>query len=81
VTRAALNQNQFDALASFVFNVGQGNYAQSTLRRALEAGHLRQAALEFNRWVWATAADGKKIALPGLIKRRGAERTLFETNP
>lgn len=67
-----LNQHQFDALVSFVFNLGSGNFAASTLLRKLNAGDYAGAADEFPRWVHA---GGK--SLPGLVRRRAAERTLF----
>ena len=68
----ALNQNQFDALVSFVFNLGEGRLKASTLRRMLNRGEYEAAANQFSRWVFA---DGKKLA--GLIKRRDAEADLF----
>lgn len=72
-----LNQHQFDALVSFVFNVGQGNFATSTLRKKLQACDFVGAAAEFERWIYATQ-HGKKIKLDGLVTRRSAERKLFE---
>lgn len=71
-----LEQNQFDALVSFVFNVGQGNLAQSTLKRLLNAGDYAGAAGQFGRWV-----NGPNGPLPGLVRRRAAERAMFEGNP
>lgn len=68
-----LTQGQFDALVSFAYNVGEGNLAGSTLLRKLNAGDARGAAEQFGKWVYAA----KKI-LPGLVKRRAAERALFE---
>jgi len=79
VTPVALSQNQFDALVSFIFNVGQGNYAESTLRKKLHAGDYAGAGAEFDRWVYGTV-NGKKQKLNGLITRRAAERALFEGN-
>lgn len=67
-----LNQNQFDALVDFVFNVGAGNFRSSTLLRLLNAGNFAAAADQFSRW---TQAAGK--TMPGLVKRRAAERALF----
>lgn len=78
VTPVALTQNQFDALGSFVFNIGQGNYAESTLRKKLHAGDFDGAAAEFARWKYGTV-DGKKTVLDGLVARRAAERALFLT--
>ncbi|KAA1013225.1 lysozyme [Paraburkholderia panacisoli] len=67
-----LNQNQFDALVDFVFNVGAGNFRSSTLLRLVNAGSFAAAADQFPRW---TQAAGK--VMPGLVKRREAERALF----
>lgn len=65
-------QGQFDALVSFTYNVGEGNFTKSTLLRKLNAGDAAGAAEQFTRWVDA----GGKV-LPGLVKRRAAERSLF----
>lgn len=73
LVKVPLNQNQFDALCSFVFNVGQGNFAQSTMLKALNESHFAAAAAEFLRW---TRAGGK--VLEGLVRRREAEKALFE---
>lgn len=67
-----LTQNQFDALVSFVFNLGVGNFSTSTLLKKINAGDYDGAAREFGRWV---NAGGK--ALPGLVRRRKAESALF----
>ena len=71
-----LQQDEFDALVSIVFNVGAGAFNRSTLRRKLNAGDRAGAALEFGRWVFGTK-DGKKIRLPGLVKRRAEEAAMF----
>ncbi|HXG01499.1 MAG TPA: lysozyme [Bacteroidota bacterium] len=68
-----LNQNQFDALVSFAFNVGCMALENSTLLRKLNAGDYAGAAQEFGKWV-----KSRGVILPGLIKRRDAERALFE---
>ncbi|QGG11663.1 lysozyme [Enterobacter cancerogenus] len=68
----ALNQHQFDALVSFVFNLGSGNFAASTLLKKLNASDYAGAADEFPRWVHAA---GKPLL--GLVRRREAERNLF----
>ena len=69
-----LNQNEFDALVSFAFNVGAGALEDSTLLRLLNQGRRRDAADQFGRWV-----HGGGQVLPGLVKRREAERALFLT--
>lgn len=67
-----LKQNQFDALVSFVYNVGVGNFIKSTLLKRLNEKNINAAADEFLRWNKAN----KKV-LPGLTRRRNAERDLF----
>ena len=67
-----LTQWQFDALVSFTFNLGPGNLRSSTLLRKLNARDYDGAADEFLKW---TKAGGR--ILPGLVKRRAAERALF----
>jgi len=72
LVKVPLNQNQFDALGSFTFNLGGPNLAKSTLLRKLNGADYVGAALEFPRW---NQAGG--VVLPGLVKRRAAEQTLF----
>lgn len=72
--RVELNQNQFDALVSFAYNVGLGNFKSSTLLRRINKKRFGEAGDEFLKWVYAN----KKI-LPGLVKRRKKERELFLT--
>ena len=69
-----LNQNQFDALTSFIFNVGVSAFRESTLRRKLNDSDYGGAAAQFPRW---NKAAGR--VLPGLIARREAEREMFES--
>lgn len=71
-----LNQGQFDALVAFAFNCGEGALERSTLLRLLNEGKYAEAALQFGRWV---KGGGKE--LPGLVRRRAAERALFEARP
>lgn len=74
LVKVPLSANQFDALTSFVFNVGRRNFAGSTLLRQLNAGDYTGAANEFLRWKYA----GNKV-VNGLLRRRQAEKKLFET--
>lgn len=68
-----LRQCQFDALVSFVFNVGCGNFWKSTLLKKVKANPDDNSIMdEFLRWVYA-----KGVALSGLQKRRLAEMRLF----
>ncbi len=71
---APLNDNQFAALVSFTFNLGQGHLASSTLLKRLNAGDYQAAADEFPKW---RKAGG--VVLDGLVRRRAAERALFIT--
>ena len=70
---APLRQHQFDALVSFVFNVGAAAFKKSTLRRKLNALDYEGAAAEFPRW---NKQKGRVLA--GLTKRRAQERAMFE---
>jgi lysozyme len=70
---AAAGQDRFDALVSFAFNVGLAAFARSTLLRKHKAGDFVGAADQFPRWIRA----GGRV-LPGLKRRRAAERALYE---
>lgn len=74
--RAPLTGNQFSALTSLVYNIGENAFQRSTLLKRLNAGRYEEAADEFLRWVYA---GGRK--LNGLVRRREAERMLFLTPP
>lgn len=75
--KVPLNDDQRGALSSFVFNLGAGSLASSTLLRKLNLGDATGAAAEFGRWVYATV-NGKPTKLAGLVARRAAEQALFE---
>lgn len=68
-----VNQNQFDALVSFAYNVGITNFNNSTLKKKVIA-NPNDATIrdEFMKWV---SSKGKQ--LPGLVKRREAEANLY----
>lgn len=72
MVRVDLNDNQFAALVSFVFNVGQANFAKSTLLRKLNAGDYGAVPPELQKW---TMANGKRVQ--GLANRRAAEAGLW----
>lgn len=67
-----MTQGQYDALVSFVYNVGVDAFRESTLLRKLNAGDYEGAAYEFPRWKYA---GGEVVA--GLVNRRNAEQDLF----
>lgn len=70
-----ISQRQYDALVSFVYNIGETQFRKSTLLKKLNSGECKAAAKEFDRWVYA---KGKKLR--GLVKRRADERNIFETD-
>jgi len=72
-----LTENQLGALTSFVFNLGMGALAMSTLLKKLNKGDYSGAADEFNRWVYSKV-NGVSTKLNGLVKRRAEEKQLFE---
>ena len=75
VPGVAGRQGSFDALVSFAFNAGLGNLQRSTIRMKANRGDWEGAAEAFMAW---TKGGGK--VLPGLVKRREAERSLFLSN-
>ncbi len=72
LVKVPLSQNQFDALASFTYNLGETNLANSTLLKKLNKGDYQGAADQFLVW---NKAGGK--VMKGLVRRREAERALF----
>jgi lysozyme len=76
LVKVPLTQGQYDALVSFVYNLGPGALEKSTLLDQLNRGDSDGASEQFDRWVFAS---GRKLA--GLVRRRKAERALFEGRP
>ncbi|HEX8955866.1 MAG TPA: lysozyme [Burkholderiaceae bacterium] len=71
-----LNQNQFDALASFVYNVGTGAFNKSTLAKLLRGDDYSGVPAEIRKWTKARV-NGQLVDLKGLVKRRNEEADLF----
>lgn len=71
--RLSLTQQQFDALVSFVYNVGTGNFRNSTLLKKIredpQAPGIREAFLQWKK--------AKGVVLPGLVRRRQEEADLY----
>lgn len=67
-----LSQNQFDALVSLVYNIGETAFSNSTLLKKLNAKDYQGAADQFPRW-----NKGGGQVLKGLVRRRADERDLF----
>lgn len=70
------NDNQLSGMVSLVWNIGEGAFAKSTVLRLFKAGDDAGAARAFGLWTKATV-NGKKVDLPGLVRRRAAESALF----
>lgn len=75
-----LSDGQFGALVSFAFNLGSGALADSTLLRKLNAGDYAGAAEQFPQWCKGRVR-GVLQKLPGLVRRRAAERLMFIGRP
>ncbi len=73
MTEVALKQNEFDALVAWVFNLGPGNFKESTLLNRINYGPISDVPSQIKRW---NKAGGK--VLEGLVKRRAAEAALWE---
>ena len=67
-----LTQNQMDAIISFVFNVGVGNFKSSTAYKRIQAKRFEDVPAQIKRWVYC-----RNKVLNGLVKRREAEAKLF----
>ncbi|QTG15706.1 lysozyme [Agrobacterium tumefaciens] len=72
LVKVPVNENEFSALVSLVYNIGTGAFAGSTLLRYLNSGDKANAAGQFERW-----NKGGGRVLNGLVKRRAAEKALF----
>lgn len=72
--KVPVSQNQFDALVSLAFNIGERAFGRSTLVKRLNAGRFDEAADQFAAW---NKVNRKAVA--GLTRRRAAEAKLFRT--
>jgi lysozyme len=72
-----LSQNQFDALVSLVYNIGSGNFYDSTIRRVI---NLNIGDIEEYRRAWMMWVKSRGKVLKGLVRRREAEFKLFSDN-
>ena len=73
MVKVPLEQHQFDAMVSWVFNLGSGNLSLSTLLKKLNNSEYDEVPTQIKRW---NKAGGK--VLDGLIRRREAESLLFQ---
>ena len=79
LVKVPLSQGEFNALVDFVYNVGEGNFASSTLLKLINAKQYDLAALEFRKW---NRVNGKNCDLAaskcgGIPKRRAWESQMF----
>lgn len=72
LVKVKLNQNQFDALCSLIFNIGISAFNKSTLLAKLNTGDYVGAAEQFRRW-----NKVNNVVMAGLVRRRQAEEDLF----
>lgn len=76
VTQVKLTQNQFDSLASFIYNIGRSAFIASTMYKLIKVGKMKEAADQFDVWNKVTI-KGKKVYSQGLANRRAKEKALF----
>lgn len=79
LVKVPLSQGEFNALVDFVYNVGEGNFAGSTLLKLINARQYEAAGKEFRRW---SRVNGKDCNIPaskcaGIPKRRAWEEAMF----
>ncbi len=72
LVKVNLNQNQFDALVSFVFNIGISNFKKSTILKLINMSDFNLASQQFDKWIYINGKISK-----GLVKRRQIEKSLF----
>lgn len=72
ITNKNINDNQFSACVSLMFNIGIGNFLISDVLKYTNSGNFQKAAISFASW-----RKSKGVVLSGLVKRRDAERKLF----
>jgi len=73
MTEVDLRQHEFDAMVAWVFNLGPGNFKESTLLNRINYGPMSDVPFQIQRW---NKAGGK--VLEGLVKRRAAEAALWK---
>ena len=72
LVKVEVSRGEFIALIDFAFNAGVGSFKRSTLLKKLNKGRYVDAGYEFRKWVYGGGRE-----LPGLVRRREAEKTLF----
>jgi lysozyme len=78
LVKVPISQSQLDSLTSFAYNLGLGSLQRSTLLRKLNAGSPKEdVAAEFLKWNKGNNSSGVLVVIPGLTRRREAEKELF----
>lgn len=76
--KVPISWNAYSACVVLAFNIGLAAFGSSTLLRLINAGDMDGAAKQFGLWVKVTMKDGRRRTVPGLVKRRRAEASLFK---
>ena len=79
-TFTPLNQNQFEALTAFAFNIGPENFRRSTVLKRVNEGQHLQAAAALELWRKADFG-GENLLIDALVRRRAAEKAHYLTPP
>jgi lysozyme len=79
-TFTPLNQNQFEALSAFAFNIGLENFRNSTVLKRVNEGQHLQAGAAMELWRKADF-NGEDLVVDALVRRRAAEKAHFLTPP
>lgn len=72
-----LEQSKKESLISWVFNLGIGNFKDSTMFKRLLAVNFEAVPGEMKRWTHGTLPNGIRVVLPGLVLRRAWEANIF----
>lgn len=78
VVKVPLTQNQFDALISFVYNIGISKFKNSKVLKLINDKRFDEAAEELLKWNKAINQFKQYVVVPGLVRRRKDEYLLFK---
>jgi lysozyme len=78
LVQVPINDNQFAALVSLFYNIGEGSFHSSTVLRKLNEGKFVECAAAFRLWKYARNEKGEEVENPSLVNRRELEIALFQ---